>query len=53
MDYLGINSPTSLPALKDIFNIDIVMPTDAAEAVPEDAARLLVNEQGDLTGTEA
>jgi len=53
MDYLGINSPTALPALKDIFNIDIVMPTDAAEALPEDAAQLLVNEHGDLTGTEA
>jgi len=52
MDYLGINSPAGLPALKDIFNIDIVMPTDAAEAVPEDA-KLLVNERGDLTDQEA
>jgi segregation and condensation protein B len=50
MDYLGLNSPAGLPQLKDLFNIDIVMPTDAAEALPEDAARLLVNEQGDLTG---
>ncbi len=52
MDYLGINSPAGLPQLKDIFNIDIVMPTDAAEAVPDDA-RLLVDEQGSLTGSQA
>lgn len=51
MDYLGINSPAGLPELKDIFNMDIVMPTNAAEAVPEDA-KLLVNEHGDLTGEE-
>ncbi len=32
MDYLGINSSTELPQLKDITNIEIVMPTDALEA---------------------
>lgn len=53
MDYLGINSGRDLPQLKDIFNIDIVMPTDALEAMPEDAARLLVNEQGDLAEESA
>jgi segregation and condensation protein B len=36
MDYLGINSPDQLPQLKDITNIDIVMPTDASEASPEE-----------------
>src|SRR5215217_448964 len=37
MDYLGINSPAELPQLKEIHNIDIVMPTEASEAIPEDA----------------
>ena len=49
MDYLGINSPAELPQLKDMSSIDVVMPTDAAEAQPEDAAALVVNEAGELT----
>lgn len=48
MDYLGINSPAELPQLKDITNIDIVMPTDAAEAQPEDGNSLIVAEDGSL-----
>jgi segregation and condensation protein B len=49
MDYLGINSPASLPELRDIVNVDIVVPTAAAEAQPEDAAsNLLVTEDGEL-----
>ncbi len=52
MDYLGLNSPAGLPQLKDIFNIDIVLPTDAAEALPEDASRQLVIEQGRLAAQE-
>ena len=49
MDYLGINSPAQLPQLKDITDIQIVMPTNAEEAVPEDAQNLIiVNEQGAL-----
>jgi segregation and condensation protein B len=49
MDYLGINSPTQLPQLKDI-NIDIVMPSDAIDAQTEDAPMLglLVGENGEL-----
>src|SRR5690606_9281526 len=35
MDYLGINSPAELPALKDISNTQVVLPTDAKEARPE------------------
>lgn len=35
MDYLGINSPDELPRLKDITNVEIVLPTDATEARPE------------------
>ncbi len=49
MDYLGINSPSQLPQLKDITDIQIVMPTSAQEAVPDDATGLvIVNEQGTL-----
>lgn len=42
MDYLGINSPAQLPQLKDITNIEIVMPTEGAEALPEAENRVLV-----------
>ncbi len=38
MDYLGINSPDDLPSLKEISDIDIVVPTDGAEAQPKDAS---------------
>jgi len=34
MDYLGINTPADLPALKDISNIEIVIPTAGSEAEP-------------------
>lgn len=48
MDYLGINSPTQLPQLKDI-NIDFVMPVDAVEAqVAEGEVQLLVDEEGNI-----
>ena len=50
MDYLGINSPAGLPELRDIFNMDIVMPTDASQALPEDASNILVAEDGSLVG---
>jgi len=36
MDYLGINSPDELPKLKEIFNTDIVLPTEGSEAIPDD-----------------
>jgi segregation and condensation protein B len=52
MDYLGINSPTQLPQLKDI-NIDFVMPVDAVEAQVESAVtNVLVDGEGNLTSTE-
>lgn len=35
MDYLGINSPAALPALRDIASMDIVAPTEGVEALPE------------------
>ena len=49
MDYLGINSPSQLPQLKDITDIQIVMPTSGEGAIPEDAKGIIiVNEQGAL-----
>jgi segregation and condensation protein B len=36
MDYLGINSPSQLPQLKDITDKEIIMPTSAQEALPGD-----------------
>lgn len=35
MDYLGINSPEELPRLKDITHVEVIVPTDAAEAQPQ------------------
>lgn len=52
MDYLGINNQTELPQLKDISNIEIVMPTDASEAIPEDDNALVVLEDGSIKETE-
>lgn len=40
MDYLGINSPAQLPQLKDITDIEIVMPTSAEDAQPADTPHL-------------
>ena len=34
MDYLGINSPSQLPQLKDITDKEIVIPTNGLDAVP-------------------
>jgi segregation and condensation protein B len=34
MDYLGINSPSQLPQLKDITDKEIIIPTNALEALP-------------------
>ncbi len=52
MDYLGINTPAELPQLKDITNIDLVMPTSALEAQPEDESSLIVMEDGSITNGE-
>src|SRR5690606_26374720 len=52
MDYLGINSPADLPQLKDVTNIEIVMPTDAVQATPEGPAEpMVVNQDGSLALT--
>jgi segregation and condensation protein B len=52
MDYLGINNQAELPQLKDISNIEIVMPTDASEAVPEGDNALVVLEDGSIKEAE-
>lgn len=52
MDYLGINAPNDLPQLKDITNIEIVMPTNGSEAMPEDEAALMVAADGSLKKAE-
>jgi segregation and condensation protein B len=48
MDYLGINSPADLPQLKDISNMDIVVPTAGQEAEPVAPGQLVVREDGSL-----
>ena len=53
MDYLGINSPEALPQLRDIVATDIVIPTEAIEALPDDAATpstIIVSQDGELIG---
>lgn len=53
MDYLGINNPDDLPALRDISNIDIVIPTDGKNAEPgEQEALVMVGADGSLNETE-
>jgi segregation and condensation protein B len=52
MDYLGINNQAELPQLKDISNIEIVMPTDASEAAPEGDNALVVLEDGSIKEAE-
>lgn len=48
MDYLGINNSEGLPQLKDITNIDIVLPTSGEEARPEGEAQLMVAADGSI-----
>jgi len=49
MDYLGINGSGDLPKLKDITNLEVVMPTNGTDAVPEAvSSQLLVTEDGSL-----
>jgi segregation and condensation protein B len=53
MDYLGINSPKQLPQLKEIANVDLVMPTSGTEAQPntenkKETSSLIVDNNGEL-----
>lgn len=57
MDYLGINGPEGLPQLKEIISADVVLPTDATEAEPEekkteDSTQLVVDDHGRLNSLE-
>ena len=52
MDYLGINNSGELPQLKDITNIDIVLPTSGSEAIPEGDSQLLVSPDGSIIDEE-
>ncbi len=45
MDYLGINAPSQLPQLKDITDIQIVMPTNGEEAATADTRGPIVISQ--------
>lgn len=49
MDYLGINGAGELPQLKDVTNIEVIMPTDGSEAIPEGEAPMLVSADGSIT----
>lgn len=51
MDYLGLNNLDELPKLSEILNQDIVMPTMATEAIPENT-QLAVSETGELIEIE-
>lgn len=54
MDYIGINSPAQLPQLKDITNIEIILPTNGAEAAPEgESGALVVTGDGSLLSAGA
>ena len=49
MDYLGINSPSQLPYLKDITDKEIIFPTNGIDAVPlNNKPTLQVAEHEDL-----
>lgn len=52
MDYLGINAPAELPQLKDISNIEIVLPTNGSAALPEGENGFMVAEDGTLHNAE-
>jgi segregation and condensation protein B len=48
MDYLGINSASQLPQLKEITDKETILPTDALEAAPFHPTVKLLNEQEEL-----
>jgi segregation and condensation protein B len=47
MDYLGINSMDDMPRLREIVGEDVIIPTNAGEAMPENTT-LVVSEDGEL-----
>jgi segregation and condensation protein B len=59
MDYLGVNSTNDLPQLSEVAGNEIVFPTNAEEAIPDESPnhQLIVDNNGELrveeTTTEA
>lgn len=53
MDYLGLNTLDDLPKLNEILQFDVVVPTDASEAVPEQELQMVVSENGELLEVES
>jgi segregation and condensation protein B len=53
MDYLGMNSIDDLPRLKEVIGENIVIPTNAEEAVPsDDNTVMVVSQDGELQEIE-
>ena len=53
MDYLGLNTLDDLPKLNEILQFEVVVPTDASEAVPENELQMVVSENGELLEVES
>jgi segregation and condensation protein B len=53
MDYLGLNTLDDLPKLNEILQFEVVVPTDASEAVPEQELQMVVSENGELMEVES
>lgn len=48
MDYIGINSASQLPKLKDITTDDLVVPTNGQDAIPVQNSMIVVTPEGNL-----
>ena len=53
MDYLGLNTLDDLPKLNEILQFEVVVPTDASEAGPEQELQMVVSENGELLEVES
>lgn len=55
MDYLGVNSTNDLPQLSEVANTEIVFPTNAEEAIPDESPnhKLIVDNNGELRVEES
>jgi len=53
MDYLGLNTLDDMPKLNEILQFEVVVPTDASEAVPEKELQMVVSENGELLEVES
>jgi segregation and condensation protein B len=50
MDYLGVNSTNDLPQLSEVAGTEVVFPTNAEEAIPDESPnhKLIVDNNGEL-----